>query len=264
MLIAQLSDPHICPEGALYQGVADSNGMFAQALAHLHRLDRRPDLIALTGDVADTGSPEEYAMARHLFSASEIPFLVIPGNHDERGGFRRAFNDHAYLPVNGPLHWCMNDHPVRIIGLDSCPPGHHHGAIDAEGIRWLAEVLAQDRVKPTLVLLHHPPFASGIPYLDAYRYLEADALEAVVAAAPNVERVLCGHVHRTILRQWAGTLACTCPSTVTEIDLQLSPTALPSSHVGARGYLLHLWQEASGFTTHQCPIGDFRGPFAFA
>ena len=50
MLIAQLSDPHVREAGVLYQDVVDSNRMFAEALAHLHALDRRPDLIVLTGD----------------------------------------------------------------------------------------------------------------------------------------------------------------------------------------------------------------------
>ena len=45
MLIAQISDTHVRPQGQLYHGVADSNRMLAQAIAHLHALDRRPDLV---------------------------------------------------------------------------------------------------------------------------------------------------------------------------------------------------------------------------
>ena len=35
MLIAQISDAHCRPQGELYQGVVDSNAMFAAALHHL-------------------------------------------------------------------------------------------------------------------------------------------------------------------------------------------------------------------------------------
>lgn len=264
MLIAQLSDPHIRPKGELYQGVADSNRMFAEAIAHLHALDRRPDVVLITGDLVDEGAPAEYAMARELLSASSIPFFVIPGNHDQREHFRAAFQDQAYLPAAGPLHWCSDDHPVRLIGLDSCPPGQHHGQIDTQGLAWLAGVLAQDRVKPTVLLLHHPPFWSGIPYMDKYRYLDADPLEAVVRSAPNIERVLCGHVHRTMLRRWGGTVLCSCPSTTTEIDLQFAADARPQSHIGPRGCMLHLWDEAHGMVSHVSHIGDFLGPYGFA
>ncbi|MDQ0569983.1 Icc protein [Variovorax paradoxus] len=264
MLIAQLSDPHIRPEGVLYQGVADSNRMFSEALAHVHALDRRPDLLLITGDLVDEGRPEEYAMVRELLSASLIPFLVIPGNHDHRENFRAAFHDHPYLPADGALHWCIDDHPVRFIGLDSCPTGKHHGHIDAQGLAWLARVLAQDTSKPTLLMLHHPPFMSGIPYMDMYRYMEVQQLEGVVRAAPNIELVLCGHVHRTMLRRWAGTIVCSCPSTTTEIDLQLAPDAQPQSHIGPRGCMLHLWDEVHGMVSHVSHIGTFAGPYGFA
>lgn len=264
MLIAQLSDPHIRPQGQLYQGVADSNRMFAQAIDHLHALDRRPDVLLITGDLVDEGLPEEYDMARQLLAASRMPIFVIPGNHDHREHFRQAFQDQTDLPAQGPLHWCNDEHAVRLIGLDSCPTGQHHGQIDAQGLAWLADVLAQDRLKPTVLMLHHPPLVSGIPYMDKYRCFDAESLEAVVRSAPNIERVLCGHVHRTMLRRWAGTVLCTCPSTTTEIDLQLAPGARPRSHIGPRGGLLHLWDAAHGMVSHLSHIGDFAGPYGFA
>ncbi|MFT4267637.1 MAG: phosphodiesterase [Xenophilus sp.] len=264
MLIAQLSDPHIRPEGLLYQGVADSNRMFSEALSHLHALDRLPDLLLLSGDLVDEGLPEEYGMARRLLSRSRIPFLAIPGNHDHRENFRTAFHDQPHLPQEGPLHWCIDDHPVRIIGLDSCIPEQHHGHIDAQGLEWLSHVLAQERVKPTLLMLHHPPFVSGIPYMDGYRCMEAAPLEDLVRSAPNIERVLCGHVHRTMLRRWAGTLICSCPSTTTAIDLQLAPDARPRSHIGPPGCMLHLWDETHGMLSHLSHVGCFAGPYDFA
>ena len=103
MLIAQLSDPHIRPEGALYQGVVDSNRMFSEALTHLFALDKQPEVLLITGDLVDEGRPEEYAMVRELLSTLRVPFLVIPGNHDHRENFRAAIRDQPYLPADGPL-----------------------------------------------------------------------------------------------------------------------------------------------------------------
>jgi 3',5'-cyclic AMP phosphodiesterase CpdA len=264
MLIAQLSDPHVRPEGKLYQGVADSNRMFSEALGHVHALDQRPDLLLITGDLVDEGRPDEYAMMRELLSVSRIPFLVIPGNHDHRENFRAAFHDQSWLPAEGPLHWCVDDHPVRVMGLDSCVPGKHHGHIDAQGLAWLAATLALETIKPTLLLLHHPPFVSGIPYMDQHRCLETQQLEEIVRAASNIEVVLCGHVHRTILRRWAGTVVCSCPSSTTEIDLQFAPDAKPQSHIGPRGCMLHLWDETHGMVSHVSHIGTFAGPYGFS
>ncbi len=264
MLIAQISDPHVRPAGVLYQGVVDSNRMLEEAIAHLHALDRRPDLVLLTGDLVDEGRPEEYAQARRLLATLEVPLLVMPGNHDHREHFRAAFADHGYLPATGALHYCIDDHPVRIVALDVCVPGLHHGLADAEGLAWLERTLEADRTRPTLLMLHHPPFMSGIPYMDAYRCIDTEPLEAVVRAAGNVERVLCGHVHRGMLRRWAGTVVCSAPSTTTEIALRLASDAAPASYLGRPGCLLHLWDEAHGMVSHLSHIGPMQGPYPFA
>lgn len=265
MLIAQLSDLHVRPKGELlYGGIVDSNQALADALDHVLAMDRRPDLVLFTGDLVDEGRPAEYEMLREILAALPIPHLVIPGNHDDRDNLRTAFHDHAYLPREGPLHYCVDDHPVRIIGLDSNVSGVHHGHIDDDGLAWLADVLASDTTKPTLLMLHHPPFASGIWYMDQYRYFDGNALKAVIERFDNVEAVLCGHVHRSIQRRWANTVAIVCPSVVTSIDLGLTADATPSSHAGPRGYLAHLWNEQDGLVSHACQIGDFDGPYRFA
>ena len=264
MLIAQLSDLHVRPSGQLYRGVVDSNSALAAALAHLNGLDRRPDLLLLSGDLVDEGRPEEYAHLRQLLAGVTIPFLVLPGNHDDREQLRTAFADHRYLPAAGPLHFCVDAYAVRIIGLDTCVPGKHHGHLEPASLEWLRFTLDSDRWKPTLIMMHHPPFASGIAYLDEYRYIESGAMEAVLESFNNVELVTCGHVHRSMQQRWAGTLVCSCPSTATEIGLQLQRHAAPQTWLGPPACLLHLWNEAQGMITHTSYIGSYPGPYPFA
>jgi Icc protein len=265
VLIAQLSDLHVRPKGELlYGGIVDSNRALADAIERVLAIDLRPDLVVFTGDLVDEGRPEEYAMLREILAELPIPHLVIPGNHDDRENLRAAFHDHAYLPRQGPLHYCVDDHPVRIIGLDSTVSGAHHGHIDADGLAWLEGVMSSDTTKPTLLMLHHPPFVSGIRYMDQYRYFDADGLKAVVERFDNVEAVLCGHVHRSIQKRWANTVVAVCPSTVTEIDLGLAPDAAAASHTGPRAFMVHLWDENDGLVSHTCQIGHFDGPHRFA
>ena len=263
MLVAQLSDIHVRPLGQLYKGLVDSNRMFAQAIDHLQALDRQPDLVLISGDLVDEGHPDEYRMLLQLLRPLRIPYLVLPGNHDNRAAFREAFAAHTYLPPEGPLHYSVDEHPLRLVALDSCPPGKHHGHVDARGLAWLQATLATEPRKPTLVFLHHPPFICGIPYLDDYRYMDEGPLASVIAAAPQVEAVLCGHVHRPMFRRWAGTVMAACPSTTTEIALQLRNDASPQSYIGPPACLLHLWHPRHGLVTHTTYIGDFPGPFPF-
>jgi 3',5'-cyclic AMP phosphodiesterase CpdA len=264
MLLAQISDLHVRPDGILYQGVVDSNAMLRAALARLARLDRVPDLMLVTGDLVDEGRPEEYQKVHELLAQTAIPYLIIPGNHDNRENLRRAFPEHDYLPKTGSLHYCIDDFPVRIVALDSTVPGAHHGAIDVAGLDWLAATLEANPSKPTLVMLHHPPFLSGIPYLDKYRYVGAAAFGEIIASVNNIEAVLCGHVHRAMTRRWAGTIVCACPSTTTEIALQLAANAPPESYLAPGACMLHLWEESTGLISHVKSLGDYPGPHPFA
>ncbi len=265
MLIAQLSDPHVRPNGVLYQDVADSNAQFAAAIVQLHALDPRPDLVLLSGDLVDKGTLAEYTKLRELLSELEIPSLVIPGNHDDRDVFRSAFRDHGYLPATGPMHYAIGTHgPVRIVALDVTLPGQHHGAVDEAGARWLDETLEEEPARPTIVMMHQPPFATGVPYLDLYACREGGRLAAVVSRHRQVERIVCGHVHRFMLLRFGGTLLCTAPSTTTAIALQLRPDARPASHLEPPAFLLHHWRPEIGLLTHLLPIGAFPGPYPFA
>ncbi len=262
MLIAQLSDIHVRPRGKLYQDVVDSNRMFAQAVARLNGFDPRPDLVLISGDLVDEGRPDEYEMLVELLRPLAIPFVVLPGNHDDDDGFRRAFPGHGYLPASGPMHYCVDDHPLKIVALDTCVHGEHHGRVDAAGLRWLERTLARDRHRPTLVFLHHPPFLCGIPSLDQYRLFDQAPLESIIASFDHIEAVLCGHVHRPMFRRWGKTVAAACPSTTTQIALQFRPDATPKSYEGPAACLLHLWNEA-GLISHVHYLDEYPGPYPF-
>lgn len=265
MLIVQFSDPQVRPEGVLYQGVVDSNAMFADAIAHVNALDPAPDLVLLSGDLVDEGSACEYAMLRTLRAALRAPFLVIPGNHDDSEAFRSTFADHAYLPSSGPLNYVAAEYgPVRIVAVDVTVPGSHHGTVTEEGAHWLDSVLAADPSRPTLIKMHQPPFESGMPYLDAYLCRDGGRLAKVVARYPAVERIVCGHVHRFMTMRFAGTTLCTAPSTTTAIAPQLKPDASPRSFVERPACLVHHWRPGTGMITHFVPIGLFPGPYPFA
>ncbi|MDF2813672.1 MAG: metallophosphoesterase [Microvirga sp.] len=264
MLIAHLSDPHLRPCGRLYQDLVDSNAMFEAALDQLAGLDVRPDLVLISGDIVDEGTPEEYAAAREMLARIEAPLLLIPGNHDAREAFRVAFHDHRYLPAEGLLHFATGDHgPVRVVGFDVTVPGEHHGEADEEACRWLDATLAAEPDRPTLVMMHQPPILSGIPYIDEYNCRGGERLATVLARHKQVERLLCGHVHRFMQARFGGTMLIGAPSTTTAIALRLAPDAEPASYVEPPALLLHRWMPGSGLLTHFVPIGCFPGPLPF-
>jgi Icc protein len=194
----------------------------------------------------------------------EAPWLVIPGNHDEREAFRRCFADQAYVAEAGPLHFVVGEHgPMRVIGLDVTVPGAHHGDMDDAAVLWLERALALEPDRPTMIMMHQPPVTSGIPYIDAYCCQRGDRLAAIVARFPAVQRVLCGHIHRSMQLLFGGTLLCTAPSTTSAIALRLGPDAQPASYIEPPAMLLHRWVPDGACVSHCCPIGAFPGPFPF-
>jgi len=263
MLIAQLSDPHICRPGELYHGVVDPAEALRNVVAQLLALDPAPDLVLLTGDVTEHGEAAEYELARDILAPLLDRLLVLPGNHDEREAFRFAFADQPHLPKAGLLHFAVDRGPVSVIGLDITVPGAHHGEIDAPMLDWLAAELAMRPDRPVFLMLHQPPFESGIGFIDPYRCFGGEGLAALLARHPNVERVLCGHVHRAMHLRFGGTIASMAPSTATAIALRLAEGALPASSLEPPAMLLHHWREGPGTVTHHLPIGNFPGPFNF-
>jgi 3',5'-cyclic AMP phosphodiesterase CpdA len=263
MIIVQLSDPHIVPQGDLLYGRVDTADFLARAVAEINLVDPLPDVAVVTGDLVDRGEPAEYDHLRRLLAPLRMPVYVIPGNHDSREKLRAAFADDGYLPAEGFLQYAIEGYAVRLVALDTLLPGEHRGVLCSERLAWLDQTLAAASERPTLILMHHPPFITGIDFMDRYGLEGAPALAAVVARHPQVERILCGHLHRAIDRRFAGTVAGTAPSTAHQIRLNLLPEAPLRFMFEPPGYQLHVWREDSGLVTHTAVSGDWAGPYPF-
>ena len=268
MIVAQLSDPHIVAPGGSPRtpagfGPVDTAVFLARAIAAVDRLDPLPDVTVITGDLVDRGEPAEYQRLRDLLAPLRMPVYVIPGNHDAREPLRAAFGADGYLSGDGFIQYAVEDYPLRLVALDTLVPGKHHGELCADRLDWLDRTLAAAPDRPTLVMMHHPPFVTGIDYMDKFGLENTAGLAAVIARHPQVERILCGHLHRPIDRRFAGTVAGTGPSTAHQIGLNFLPEAPLRFLFEPPGYQLHLWRDDSGLVTHTAVLGDWPGSSAF-
>ena len=128
MLIIQISDMHVKAPGVLYKDKVDTHAYMARAVKHILEFTPQPDVVLATGDLVDAGSVEEYTALRNLLDPLPMPVYLITGNHDERGALLEVFDGHAYLPKDqATLHYVIEDHPIRIVGLDSLIPGEVGG-----------------------------------------------------------------------------------------------------------------------------------------
>lgn len=264
MIIAQIGDTHIDPIRPAAGGRIDTAGALARCIEQLNALDPQPDLVLHTGDLVERRTPEEYSRFRQVVAVLRAPFYAIPGNHDGRGAMRAAFTDAPWMPPEGEfLHYTVEDAgPVRIVALDCTVPGSGSGALCDERLDWLAARLAEAPARPTLVALHHPPFPTGLPEIDRGGFGGLDRFKAVIGEHPQVERIVCGHVHRAMQVRFAGTIAWSVPATGYQFALDRREGAPLAYALEPPAFGLHVWT-AHGLVSHLVPIGDWAGPFPF-
>jgi 3',5'-cyclic AMP phosphodiesterase CpdA len=264
-LVAQLTDLHIKAGGKMSYRMVDTAGALHTVIDTLLAAPQLPDIVVVTGDLVDFGDEHEYRFLRDILQRLPMPIRLLPGNHDHRASLRRVFADHDYLFAYGdgdddaPTHYAMDAGPLRLVGFDCTMPGRPGGRAEPDGLAWLDAALAAAPAQPTLVMLHHPPFHTGIGHMDAQGLENAAALEAVIAQHPQVERVICGHLHRHITRRFGGTIAMTAPGPAHQVALDLSPQAASRFRLEPPGYLLHWWHPTHGLVTHLAASGDY-GP----
>lgn len=237
VLLAQLSDLHICDE---WEGV-DPTLRVERVIAAIRALPDPLHGVVVSGDLTDDGSEESYRRVRELLRPLDVPTHVLPGNHDDRGRLRAIFD----LPGSGdePINYSVTLGDLRLVAFDSVVPGRDPGAYGPGQLAWLDAELARDPERPTLLALHHPPLATGLPGWDAINLPAADreALAGVVARHPQLRAIAGGHLHRTAAGALAGRPVFSAPSAC----LQALPAfaADDVSFVDPPGFALHVYHD---------------------
>lgn len=265
MLICQLTDLHVCAVGMSCNRVSETNMFTARAFRAAAALNPRPDVVVITGDLTESGMPAEYTnLAALIREYLPMPVYVIPGNHDRRDNFRAHL---AHLPgvTADPeyVRYAIDDHPVRLVMLDTVVFGHGHGELRDEQLTWLDRTLSAMPDKPTMIGMHHPPFLCGIAHMDRICLRDTEAFTAVIARHPQVKRIICGHHHRTIFAQVAHAIASISPSVAHQVELNFDPAHGGALNFEPPAYHLHRWTPREGIVTHTAYVETFPGPYPF-
>ncbi|WP_340109798.1 phosphodiesterase [Pikeienuella sp. HZG-20] len=262
--IIQISDMHIVAPPALVGGQVDTRERLERALERIRELIPLigpVDLILATGDLVDLGRDEDYRAYRAIFDAIEAPFAAIPGNHDRREALRAAFADNPLTPAAGPIDWVLDLKDFRVIGLDTLVEGQAGGALGADSLEFLRAALDDAADRPALVALHHPPFLTGVGFMDRIGLANAEEFGRILEGRRAETRVICGHVHRHITGSAGGWPALTAPSTAHAIAVDYRPEAKVGFMVETGGFLIHEWIGA--FRTTHVSVDPGRGPYSF-
>lgn len=175
--------------------------------------DQQPDHIAITGDLTNFATREEFAGARRWLEALAPTdrITVSPGNHDALagpGGHERFAEWRPWLGDEAATEFpqVRRRGPAALVNLCSAAPTAPHlaqGVLDPDQLARLPGILRRlgEEGLFRVVLLHHPPAAGVVSRRKALR--QAPELAAILRAE-GAELVLHGHAHQATLATLAG------------------------------------------------------------
>jgi 3',5'-cyclic AMP phosphodiesterase CpdA len=158
-----------------------------------------PELVVVTGDLANRGRRPLLERARLLLDRLPAPALAVPGNHDLPYRFPQRFTSpgRLFAEVIGPTQPAYRSETLVVCGLDSTRPWRHQGgALRSSDLRRAAEQLAAAPVGALRVVAFHHHLA-GAPWRAARKLPLADrdrVLSALAIAGADV--ILGGHIHQ--------------------------------------------------------------------
>jgi 3',5'-cyclic AMP phosphodiesterase CpdA len=125
-------------------------------------INERDDIafVVLTGDITELGTNKELALAKQILDSLDVPYYIIPGNHDtgwsESGGlgFSKTFGDDKFHIVYQGIHFlgCASGPYVRM----------SDGHIPRHNMNWLKDELKKIKKDEPVVFLNHYPLDNGL------------------------------------------------------------------------------------------------------
>jgi Icc protein len=182
VLLAQLSDTHLLadPDALLWShNTTRSLAAVAEALPH------GIDVLVVTGDVTEDGTPEAYRRVLALTAERAKQRYFVAGNHDDPEVIREV------LGPAPPLRMIRIAERWTMALVDSQWVGHEEGRIADSTLSELREELARVSTH-VVVCVHHPPISTCEN--PACGLTDSHALLEVIHSSP-VRLVLSGHVH---------------------------------------------------------------------
>ncbi len=241
--VVQLSDTHFVEPGVEAEGgfAYDTSEAFDAVYDHIAALPAQPDLIVVTGDIADHGRAAQYDRAAAAFARFDVPVNVCPGNHDQDAAFtarvgRPGVGTSRVVHTDG---WChlfvdsnagvMLESPSgRMVDPDEVGDRlHRNGALGEREMAWVRDMCANTNADHVFVWVHHPPSAPLKMVDDAAYAAEWDSL---LADLPIIKGLGAGHTHIPDVYELHGRPVIVAPSLKHSFDIE-ARTWLPPGYI---------------------------------
>ncbi|GLR64226.1 metallophosphoesterase [Marinospirillum insulare] len=180
--LVQLTDLHLLAgPKEKYRG-KNTRASFLKSLKLAGRLN--PDLLLLTGDLAEDQQEATYTWLYQQLEASGLAWQWLAGNHDQP----------AVMAKFSPVNFHQQTQDWQLLGLNSHLAGATQGRLDKQQLRLIEQAL--NNPKPLLIALHHPPVEVGSQWKDALALQNAEDFWELLKDQPQAKLVVFGHVHQ--------------------------------------------------------------------
>ncbi len=238
-LVLQLTDTHILPPGQVLYDQVNTALHLRETVKQINRMRPVPDVLIVTGDIAEQGDKAGYRHFLELIKPLNMPIYVVPGNHDSPQTMMDAFASTSYFPVSDDTYQYANDDlPFSILALNSCCDGSELPEFDAKRLGWLERQLDSSD-KPTLIALHHPPMTTGIEFIDMGGPEWFQGLKSLLAVHKQVKLVICGHCHTDLCGRIGQIPVYMAPATAHRLIANRGFNAAPSTIIAPANPTLH-------------------------
>jgi 3',5'-cyclic AMP phosphodiesterase CpdA len=200
-----LTDTHFVPRGRKLYGL-DPAERLAAAVEKINATHKDISFVIVSGDLAHCGEQAAYTSLAGVLAGLDAPTILMMGNHDKRQAFRGEFAG-ADLDANGFVQGVHLFDAATIVTLDTLneKTPDHAGILCQARLLFLEEALGTAPAdRPLLLFQHHPPFDSGLRYMDTIKLANGEAEWNVIARTRKPDYMFMGHLHRPIAGSWRG------------------------------------------------------------
>lgn len=247
--IIQITDMHLFEqqhETLLGVNTWDS---FTAVLEMIQSRFPNPDLIFLTGDLAQDEMEETYRRLIQALQPFDCPKYGIPGNHDDERYMRAIFHE---------LHLQDNRHVIldhwNLILLNTQKPRAVEGYLSVEQLDFLANALGMYPEHHALIFMHHPPVAINSAWIDRLMLSNHTEFWKTIAPFKHIKGIFCGHVHQSAEIEHHRIPVYTTPSTCFQFTALSQQFSVSHEMPGFRVIEL----DAECFTTAIYRITDYK------
>ncbi|MGH9767122.1 MAG: metallophosphoesterase family protein [Blastocatellia bacterium] len=171
-------------------------------------VDLRPDVVAVSGDLTQRATVEQFKAARDFLRRIPFPQIVVPGNHDISfwnlyRRFRRPLERYRRY-INAEAEPNYADDQIFLLGLNTARSlSWKEGRISLAQVAWLRDQFCALAPHVFKVLVMHHPFVPR-ESADDFDVVGRAELALEVMEHCGADLILAGHLHRSYARQTAS------------------------------------------------------------